>query len=143
MCESYEHGIQATRRHRQWQPSRIVRIGDLISGHNINRNGTAVSQSGICHSCARCACSYWPDGPYGPSTHTWPGPYRLNALVIVVALAAWPSAVVHVVDQVRRDEGKRRKLVVRQIGGQVRIGHVGTGAAVQRRYCSGASPVWS
>ena len=71
------------------------------------------------------------------STSNGPGRYRLNALVIVVALAAWPSAVVHVVDQVRRDEGKRRKLVVRQIGGQVRIGHVVTGAAMHRRVVDG------
>src|SRR5690348_14311898 len=45
--------------------------------------------------------------------------------------------VVHVVDEVRRDEGERRQLVVLQVAGQVRIGHVGTGAAVQRRVISG------
>jgi hypothetical protein len=47
------------------------------------------------------------------------------------------GAVVHVVDQVRRDEGERGQLTVGQIGGQLGVGHVVTGATVQRRVVRG------
>ncbi len=47
-------------------------------------------------------------------------------------VAVGDRAVVHVVDQVRRDEGERGQRVVLQVGGQLGVGHVMGGAPAAR-----------
>src|SRR5262249_62086208 len=47
-------------------------------------------------------------------------------------VAVGDRAVVHVIDQVRGDEGERGQLVVLQVAGQLGVGHIELRAALER-----------